>query len=237
MLVNGSVGGNLFIFTPTGMDLNSTSGANTITSDALRTSSTCFMKGFSEKIRIQTSSGRPWFWRRIVIRAKNSAFTTLSTGDTSPVQSNGEFTSVFESVANGMQRLYFNLAINNVPATYGNVQSVLFKGQIGSDWVDVQTAAVDTARVDLVSDRRMTIRSGNESGTVKDYNMYYPYNHNLVYDDDENGGGKISSYFSVRDKKGHGDMHIIDFFQPGTGATASDILQLTSTSTMYWHEK
>lgn len=96
---------------------------------------------------------------------------------------------------------------------------------------------MDTTRVDLVSDKRMTIRSGNQAGTVRDISLYHPYNHNLVYDDDENGQNETTAYTSVKDKRGGGDMFIYDLFTAGTGAGTSDVLQLTSTSTLYWHEK
>lgn len=136
-----------------------------------------------------------------------------------------------------MQRLYFNLTVNAANQTLAGIHAILFRGAVNQDWVDPQTAQVDTTRVDLISDKRMTIRSGNASGTVKDVTMWHPYNHNLVYDDDEAGAGETSMYLSVQDKRGNGDMLIYDLFTAGTGGTSSDVLQLTSTSTLYWHEK
>nr|QVW56563.1 MAG: capsid protein [Gemykibivirus] len=234
--INGANGTQFSIFTPTAMDLITNSAVNPFADEALRTSVTCYIRGFSEKIRIQTSSGRPWFWRRICFRAKAPGFTLFSPLD-SPTQTNSGNTSYIETNPNGMERLYFNLTINASNQTLATYQDLLFKGQVGRDWSDIQTALVDTRRVDLISDKRITIRSGNESGTVKDYSFWHPYNHNLVYGDEELGVGMETSALSVADKRGNGDMHIVDIFTPGTGAVIGDILQLQSTSSIYWHEK
>lgn len=231
--VAAQTGTQVCIFMPTAMDLTDSGGQNTIANQAERTATTCYIKGFSEKMRIQTSSQVPWFWRRIAFRARNSQFYSYSTSDT-PGTTIGP--SYIET-SSGMQRLFLNLTINGANQTLANIYSVLFKGATGVDWSDAQTAAVDTRRVDLVSDRTWTIRSGNGGGAVKHLNQYYPYNHNLVYDDDENGVGETSRYWSVNDKQGNGDLFIFDIFTPGAGGTSADLLQLVSTSTLYWHEK
>ncbi|AGU67666.1 capsid protein [Faeces associated gemycircularvirus 2] len=229
--VNGS---QYSVFMPTAQDLNDNNGAvNTISNQAQRTATTCFIKGFNERIRIQTSSGIPWFWRRICFRARNTTFFLYSTTDT-PSSTTGP---AYTETSNGMQRLYMNLTINQSGQTIGNILGVLFRGQTGIDWVDPQTASVDTTRVDLVFDKRYTIKSGNASGTVRDFNIWHRYGKNLVYDDDENGSTEATRYNSVNDKRGGGDLLIFDIFTPGTGAGTADLLQLTSTSTLYWHEK
>lgn len=235
-LINASNGTQVSMFCPSAMDLTQNAGgANTIANQAERTATTIFMRGYSEKIRIQTSTGLPWFWRRIMFRARRPVFRTFNATDT-PTQTNGGSTA-FVDTSNGMERLYFNLTINGANYTISDIHAVLFRGAVNQDWVDPQTAIVDTTRVDLVSDRRTTIRSGNQSGTVKDTSSWFGCNKNIVYDDDEQGEGENSTYFSVGDKQGAGDMYIYDLFTPGTGGGASDLLQLTSTSTVYWHEK
>jgi hypothetical protein len=62
-------------------------------------------------------------------------------------------------------------------------------------------------------------------------------NHNLVYDDDENGDVESSSYNSTTSRAGMGDYYVIDMFQPGAGGSSTDLLQITTNSTLYWHEK
>lgn len=234
-LVNGGSNG-FFIFCPTAMDLTDSSGNNhSIVNAAQRTATTCYMRGFAENLRMQTSTGLPWFWRRITFCAKNTIFSTFQSGDT-PTQTNSAHTS-FVDTSNGLERLWFNQSVNNSPLTQTVIQSVLFKGVSGKDWSDVLTAPVDTARVDLKSDRMKCIRSGNASGTVMEKKFWYPMNKNLVYDDDESGDSEVASYLSVLDKKGMGDYYIVDIFQPGTGATSTDLLQIIGTSSMYWHEK
>lgn len=236
-MVSGANDTAVCIFTPTGMDLDTNGVPNTVTYDAARTSTTCFIKGFSEKIKIQTSTGRPWFWRRIVIRSKNPTFLFYSGQDTIvPAVGSPVSPGVLENT-NGMQRLWNNLSTSGGNQTISNIYNVLFRGTINLDWTDVMTAPVDTTRVDLVRNTVRTIKSGNESGTVREYNMYHPYNHNLVYDDDEAGASKTTRFYSVSDKRGQGDMHIIDLFSCGLGKGASDLLNLTSTSTVYWHER
>uniref|UniRef100_A0A8A4XDA5 Putative capsid protein n=1 Tax=Turdus naumanni Genomoviridae sp. TaxID=2814955 RepID=A0A8A4XDA5_9VIRU len=236
LVVNGNAA--VCLFSPTAMDiLNGSGSAGSITEQAVRTSTTAYMKGFSEHIRIQTSSGLPWFWRRITFCAKRpTIFNQFNPADLAPTQRNSGNTS-FVDTTNGMERLYFNQIINNAGNTQNAWYSVLFKGENGKDWNDVLSAPVDTSRVDLKSDRSITIKSGNAAGTVRDFKFYYPMNKNLVYDDDESGDAQTSSYLSVQDKRGMGDYYILDFFFTGTGGATTDLLQLTSTSTMYWHEK
>lgn len=237
-LVNGANGTAVSIFTPTAMDIDNTVNVpNTITYDSARTATTCFIKGFSERIKIQTSTGRPWFWRRVVIRAKNRQLMSYSSSDTIVPTVGSPANPSYHETTQGMQRLFNNLSTSGGNQTITNLLGILFKGQVNTDWVDPMTAHVDTSRVDLVSDKVITVKSGNESGTVREFKMYYPYNHNLVYEDDESGAGKIGVFNSVFDKRGHGDMHIIDLFAPGVGGTAADLLNLTTSSTLYWHER
>lgn len=237
MLINGSsqyVG----IWTPTSMDLNngSTNASNPVTDSSLRTAQTCFIRGLSENIRIETSSGVPWYWRRIVFCAKDSNWSLFSPNDT-PTQTNNGATDIVESSTNGWERLYFNQYVNNAPDTITRWQRVLFRGEQNRDWSDPITAAVDTARVDLKSDKLIVIKSGNQYGTNRSMKMWYPANKNLVYADDESGVSESTSAYSVLDKRGMGNMHVLDLFIPGTGGSTSDLLKLTSTSTLYWHEK
>lgn len=236
MLVNGS-SQYWGVFTPTAMDL--TSGAdvqNSIVDSSLRTSQTCFIRGFAENMRIETSSGLPWYWRRIVFNAKSSPWTTFSPNDT-PTQTNTAQPGSIESSTNGWERLYFNQYVNNASDTISRMQRDLFRGEQNRDWSDILTAPIDTARVDLKSDRLRVIKSGNQVGTNRSFKTFYPCNKNLVYNDDESGVVESTSALSVQDKRGMGNLHIVDIFLPGTGGVTGDQLKLTGTSTLYWHEK
>lgn len=235
LVVNG-VTGYVGIFCPTAMDLtNDANVPNTIIYDQFRTSRTCFMKGFSEHLRIQTNSGVPWYWRRICFTAKSDDFLQYASGEVGLVDTSG-FPAFIET-SNGMQRIWRNQTINNATNTLATWRDVIFKGTIDRDWSDILTAPVDTARVDLKYDHVMTIRSGNSNGTVKYHKNWYRMNKNLVYDDDEQGKEMKTSFQSTQDKRGMGDYLILDIIQSGVGATSSDLLSANATSTMYWHEK
>lgn len=232
--LSGATGTQVCIFMPTAMDLDTNTGGNTITQESVRTATTCYIKGFSETLRIQTSSQLPWFWRRIVFRAKNSNFYQYATAD-SPLSTVGP--AYVEVTTQGMQRLWMNQTINGANQSLANIEGYMFKGAFTVDWDDRLTAKIDTRRIDLISDRTTTIRSGNAAGSVKSVKHYIPYNHNLVYDDDETGKDMVSRYGSVNDKQGNGDLLIYDIFQPGAGGTTADLLQVVGNATLYWHEK
>lgn len=236
MLVNGS-SQYWGVFTPTAMDLTSgTEVQNSIVDSSLRTSQTCFIRGFAENMRIETSTGLPWYWRRIVFTAKSAIWTQFSPNDT-PSQTNSTSTSYVESSTNGWERLYFNQFVNNAPDTISRMQREIFRGEQNRDWSDILTAPIDTARVDLKSDKLRVIKSGNQVGTNRSFKEFAVCNKNLTYDDDESGVVENTSPLSVRDKRGMGNLHVLDIFLPGTGGATTDLLKLTGTSTLYWHEK
>lgn len=222
--------GAITMFCPTAMDLNA-AGSHTTTLESRRTATTCYMRGFSEHIRVQTSSGLPWFWRRICFTLKED-FQAALNSDT-PTNTYRPYVET----SNGLERLWLNQTINAMPNTIADQQNVIFKGVAGVDWNDLIVAPVDTRRVTLKSDVTRTIRSGNAAGTVREFKLWHPMNKNLVYDDDENGVSENSLYFSVASKAGMGDYFIYDIFLPGLGSTTTDIINVTANSTLYWHEK
>jgi len=82
--INGSQSGaQHFLFTPTAMNmLDATGNIDNPTNAAERSSTTCFMRGFSEHLRIQTSSSIPWFHRRICFCTRGlSPFNTPNPKD------------------------------------------------------------------------------------------------------------------------------------------------------------
>lgn len=228
----GTIG--FFLFQVTAQDLTAVGGgANIFINVAERTSSTCYMRGFAENMRIQTSTGLPWFHRRICFCSRGGTpFNTIATGD-SPIQPSGNSVDT----TNGMQRLWKNSSINAQPNTIAAQYEYLFKGTSGVDWSDVIVAPVDTSRVDLKFDKTWTIKSGNQLGTVIERKLWHTMNKNIVYNDDESGEAETSSYFSVADKRGMGDYYILDLITPGLGGTSSDLMNIFSNSTLYWHER
>lgn len=222
--------GAITCFSPTMMDL-SNSGSHTIGLESRRTATTCFMKGFRENIRIQTSSGLPWFWRRICFTSRNTFLTNY------PADTPTNTYRPYVETSNGLERLWLNQTINAMPATIAGQQDILFKGKAGVDWNDLITAPLDPRFITIMYDKTRCIRSGNASGTVKEVKLWHGMNKNLVYGDDEDGLVEDSNYYSVPGKAGMGDYFIYDIFLPGLGSTPGDIINVNANSTMYWHEK
>jgi len=229
LYVTGATGA-LCLWNATAQSLYTASNYNTVVDQSARTATTCYMVGLSERLRIQTSSGLPWFWRRICFTTKGE-FPSV----TSPSPINPE--TYYVDTSNGINRLWLNLNINNSSNALAALQGILFRGQQGKDWDDYLTAPVDPTRVTKKYDRTVTFRSGNALGIVREPKLYHPMNANLVYDDDENGDAEQTSAYSTDSKMGMGDYFVLDIILPGTGGSATDLLQLRSTSTLYWHEK
>lgn len=83
--------------------------------------------------------------------------------DTLDVNSSGYFRQVS---GDGMVRL-----IREIPN--GDILQAMFRGARNSDWLDEMNAPIDTEKVDLKSDVRRVIRSGNDSATVRHINHWY----------------------------------------------------------------
>lgn len=224
--------GAIFLWCATARDLTPGAGdLAKVTQDAMRTSSTCYMRGLSEHIRLQTSSSLPWLHRRICFTYKG-----VQPFRGRPAADSGTSSQYIET-SNGMQRLWFNNQINQTPNYVNEISGVIFKGAFGVDWNDTISAPIDTKRITLKYDRTRTIASGNERGVLREYKLWHGMNKNLVYDEDETGAGTDTTYWSVPSKAGMGDYYIMDIFQGGNGGQTTDLLRLDSTSTLYWHEK
>jgi hypothetical protein len=222
-----------FLFSPTCMNLTAFSGgANLLINQAERTATTVYHRGFSEHLRIQTSSGLPWFHRRICFTIRGITVFQAAT-DTTPVQTYRPYVDT----SNGQERLWFNQTVNNMPLARAAQNALLFKGTVNKDWDDAILAPVDTSRVTLKFDKTWVIKSGNANGTLVERKLWHGMNKNLVYDDDEDGEAEADSYYSVSSKAGMGDYYIMDIIQGGVGGGSGDILNILSNSTQYWHEK
>lgn len=220
------------VFCPTARALTTAGAQNTITDVADRTSTTCFMRGYKENVRVQTSSPLPWLWRRICFTIKGATFFA-NQGDSAPTQQY----LPYSDTSIGMARKWFNLQVNNQPNTVAAYNGIIFKGTQNQDWNDVITAKVDTSRITVKSDLTRRITTGNNSGHFSERKLWYPLNKNLVYDDDENGASETTVYYSTDAKAGMGDYFIVDYLVPGVGGTSTDVININCTATLYWHEK
>lgn len=197
----------------------------TVFTDATRTATECYMRGLSENIEIQVSDGVPWQWRRICFTYKgfNNAAPDIA-----------GFSLYYKSSVGAYARA-MNMVPNN---TYKDtIEGLIFKGVANSDWNDPIIAPLDKTRITVKYDRTRTIASGNEDGCIRKYKLYHPMNKTLVYGDDEQGGNKTMSFYSVQSKRGMGDYIVIDYFRPRQGSASSNQLSFSSNATLYWHEK
>jgi len=225
-----SVGG-FFVYCATAQQLDAQS---TIANQATRTATTCYMKGLSEHLRIQTSTGVPWFHRRVCFTLKGrTAFNTQLAEAVSPPIPYGPFVDT----SSGIERIWLNQTTNSQPVTTAGQWDILFKGTVNVDWNDYIIAPLDTSRVSVKFDKTWTLQSGNSNGVVRERKLWHAMGHNIVYDDDESGDVQQASYYSVDSKAGMGDYYVVDMFQPGAGASSPDVLRISSNSTLYWHER
>lgn len=218
------------LWNATAMNIARDGGLNTINDESARTAQLCYMRGLKESIRIQTSSGVPWFHRRIIFRTTNP----IIAGAPTYVDGSGTTTT------NGMQRLMNNLTIATAAdavTTYNATRDELFRGMEGTDWNDTLTAKVDTTRVRVMYDRSRVMQSGNASGLVRLFKQWVPMNKNLMYEDDEAGESKASLYTSVEGLQGMGNCMVCDIYKPGAGALVGDQIRIDTEATLYWHER
>lgn len=219
-----SQGAYLFLWAATARDTTDYTGDPAlVTDDAARTAKNVFMRGLRENVELQTNSGVPWQWRRILVSAKglSNVFTTTQQAQ------------LFFEDSTGYRRL-----VSEVLSTdRSQLTTLLFRGVYLIDWSDVFTAKVDNSRFTIHYDRTRTIMAGNDSGVVRRYNLWHPFNKTIVYNDDEDGGGMNASHFSTLGKPGMGDVFVIDLFQPRSGSATTDQLIYQPQASLYWHER
>lgn len=231
------VGTHMFVHCPTWRYLKN--GGQQF--QAARTSTNPYYKGFSDVMRLVPNDGSTWFWRRI-------AFCTKSRLGSVAVQNNigAEAGSNVTASQRRLVDLTSQAPTSPTPGDYQTlydvITDVLFQGVFTIDWQDHMEAPLDKTRVDVKYDRRMRISSGNASGAPRIRKMWLPINKTCTYDDEENGTVMTPSPTSTLDKRGMGNLYIIDLFQcpqpvVGGSTTGSSMLQISSQSTMYWHEK
>ncbi len=189
-----------------------------------RTATTCYMVGLKERLEIQTVDGLPWQWRRICFTVKSQFL---------PQNLSGGFVTYLENTS-GYKRVW-----NQVPAgtQLDTLQSLIFRGRQGVDWIDPITAPLDSQRVTPKYDKTYQLRTGNADGQIRRATRWHPMRKNLVYDDDESGGTATGYPFSTTGKAGMGDYYVLDYFRPRASADATQQLSIISSSTLYWHER
>ncbi|WGD01133.1 MAG: capsid protein [Genomoviridae sp.] len=202
-----------------------------INDDASRTSSICYMKGLSETIRMETTTGVPWVWRRICFNFKGS-----------DIASGGAVLEPmwFQSILGWCRYMLIlgtSASTANQNLLYDRLVQHMFRGTYGTDYLDIMSAQTDTRKIDIKSDKFRKVFSGNDEGSMRIMKLYHGMNKNLYYEDTEKGDIKNNGLNSVEGKPGMGDYYVVDFFRPLAGATEDDKLIYQPQSTLYWHER
>lgn len=200
-----------------------------LTGKSLRIEARCFIKGFSDRVQIETNTSAVWQWRRIVF-----AETTHLLQDSFP-SSTADF---YEATAGQMRPLWnIRSGIGDASTAWDELKRILFAGKFGNDWANPHTAKTDTGRVTVFYDRTMKLTGGNNGrGTWKFQKFWHPINKTLIYNDDEEGAPpKFSDPWSSNKKGSMGDLIVLDIFDCADGA-ASDSANFGPEGTFYWHE-
>lgn len=228
LVMSANQGINAVFWCPTFRPL-ANSGSFTIyqPNDTERTTQTVYMKGLKEVTTLRVAGGTPWRRRRIVFSAKGmpARFGTIDPLFTSAFYQNQQ-TSI------GVTRLTNPLRSDAATA----LSAFLFKGQGGVDWNSVFNAKTDDQFFKIHSDRTIVLNGGNTTGMTRTLRDYYPFNKNMIFDDDENGISMGSTGFANQGRPGMGDVYIVDYYQ-STLTTASDQLAVNHEATLYFHEK
>lgn len=202
---------------------------------AQRTAVDPYYIGLAERYSIIPLTASVWWWRRIVFASKRDFGGELSLASAIGAQSSpGALT----------QRNFRDMSqtpgtsSNNYGQLLTNVITELYEGIFTVDWTDPMRAKLDKSRVTVINDKLRTVKSNNDSPAPKVYNTYVPIKKTVVYQDEENGTNMSVSPISVTSKRGLGNIYVLDLFEcPAAPGSTTDVLQVSSQQTLYWHEK
>lgn len=211
------------LWCPTFRDLsNASGGANIVINRSERTATTCYMRGLAENVRVQTTDGLPWTWRRICFTIKGS-FLNDATNSTRQL--------TIETAPGGYRRLLTPWQTDAV------TPSLVFQGTANLDWNDALTAPTDSTRISVKYDQTRILSAGNEQGMNRVFKLWHPMNKNLVYNDEEAGDAENAGGLSTLGKQGMGDYYVYDIIVPRLNGTTASQMSFQPESTLYWHEK
>lgn len=199
-----------------------------------RTATACYMRGLKERWHVQTGSPASWQHRRILFTFTGDQIYRVND---SPTDGVGQ---LFKELSNGYVRAFTSLYDTTDPRSQAIQQQtydLVFKGTRGADWINTMNAKTDSTRIQILYDKTVTLRSGNDRGVITKRNFWHTFNRTLTYDDDENGNATVNSPFSVHNSSSLGDVYVFDLFSAGLGSTSSDELQINAEASLYWHER
>lgn len=201
---------------------------------AYRTDTRPYIVGLSETYFLNPGDAGVWEHRRIVFGSK-STFVAAILPNIGAQQSSGDVST----------RRQFRDMSGVTTGNYTDLQTQLydqvFTGVDTVDWRNPMIAKTDKARIDVYSDVRYQISSQNQVGRSRFKRFYTPIKKTIQYDDEENGLSISPSAVSVQDKRGMGNIYVLDIFvllNPAIPATpGSSEMAISSQQTLYWHEK
>lgn len=204
---------------------------NNASYEAYRTSTSTYVKGFSQTYTIIPSSSTCWWHRRIMFATKRlfggSAAVSASIG--AQVGPN--------STSNLPMRDLGNITEGPYDELRNDVLEELFAGTGGIDWISPFRASTDKRKVTVISDRSFNYSSSNEVPKPRVIRVYDAINKSLVYADEQNGLDMAPVPYSVNTKVGVGNIYVLDFYFCPAPDDPEDALTVSSQSTYYWHEK
>lgn len=201
--------------------------------ESTRTASTCYIKGLKERVQLRCNNGHAFLWRRLVF-----AFTGQEI-------IRDQASAVFGTMWNRDDTHGYTRATTQLlpsigsDATYAwnQMASIIFRGVANVDWNNITTAPIDNTRIKVLHDQTIRVVPQTADGLTNIYHKWHPINKNLVYNDDEVGGGKIPGIvLSANNRQSCGDIYVVDMFDVGS-PEEGNVFDLDIESTFYWHEK
>lgn len=225
-------GNAYFIWAMTGRSYAEDDSPNMV---AQRTKSNTFAVGLKERLTFRTSDGNPWMWRRIVFSMSGVQIWNIDTASNII-----DFPTVSTTGPN-YQRGFVSMGTDTTGTAYqlqarANLRSRLFRGVLGTDYINYLSAPVDTNLVRVHHDRVTRIDAQNDEGGFIQFKRWHPIRKHLQYADTESGRDEIGKEWSSESRSSVGDFYIFDFFQPFTEVEGVT-LDLQCDATYYWHEK
>ena len=207
---------------------------------AARTSTRPWLRGFKEMYRLTPNDASVWWHRRIVFAAKGNPF--FKTGNSNGIVN---FVGAEQSPTDLSLRQFRDLtgqSTGEYTTALDKTLNYLYDGVYQVDWIDPFTASTDKTRLTIISDRFQRIKSDNQAPAPVHRKHYTNIGKTIQYDDEQNGLGMSTNPLSTDAKPGIGDIYVYDLFgcpAPVTGGNTpgSSLLQVSSTATLYWHEK
>jgi len=216
-----------------------------VDSNMARSADQVFWKGVSERIHLETDGSDPWTWRRIVFQ-KKQRFDVEVVDETNYVTRQQDIDAVLPATGQIPPNPYlleglirYGRSLEPLPAPqYESVARQVFQGTRGVDYVEYVTAKTNPSTITVLRDKTVQIRSGNESGVMRDVKWWLPLNKRMQYFSQESGSLQITSEFAdfANGKDGlMDDVYILDLFAQLTDAPGN--ITMSTTTTAYWHEK